>query len=177
MSPQTRTTEKREFTLKPLSKEGVEAALAKAERYRLLNQPMLAESICQDILLVEPQNQKAAVVLLLSLTDQFKQSSSKASKQAKELANSLKDEYERVYYTGIILERLGSIALNSGAHGSDFDAYEWYLEAMEQYERADAVNKDSKNDDPILRWNTCARIITQHNLKERPFDDLQPTLE
>lgn len=172
----THDEERTEFKLKPLSKEGIEAALGKAEHYRLLNQPRLSESICLDVLTIEPQNQKALRILLLSLSDQF-QSSTKTAKQAREVANSLKDEYERLYYTGIILERLGNASLSSGIHGSDFDAYEWYTEAMEVYEKAESVNKDPKNDDPILRWNTCARIIMQYHLRQRQLDDTHFTLE
>jgi len=171
----TQTTERTEFKLKPLSKESIEAALGKAEHYRLLNYPRLSESICLDVLAIEPQNQRALRVLLLALTDQF-QTSSKTARQAREIANGLTSEYERLYYSGIICERLGSVALNSGIH-SDADAYEWYIEAMDFYEKADSVNEDSKNDDPILRWNTCARIIMQYNLKQRQLDDTQFTLE
>ena len=159
------------FTLKPLSKEGLEGALAKAEHYRLLNQPRLAESICRDILLVDHENQKAEIVLLLSLTDQFGQSSSRAGKQAQEIADRLKDEYARIYFTGIIHERQGSVSLNSGIPGSDYDAFEWYMDAMQFYEKADALDQTANND-PALRWNTCARIIIQYNLKPRPFDDV-----
>lgn len=176
MRHQDPTNQTTTFKLKPLSKDGVEKALEKAEHYRLLNQPRLAESICLDILDIEPANQKALVFLLLALTDQFGRSSSKAVKQAQEIASKLKDEYARVYYTGIVLERQGSVALNSGIPGSDFDACEWYLEAMKYYEKADELGQ-AGNDDPILRWNTCARIIMQYNLTERPIDDSQPVLE
>jgi hypothetical protein len=173
VSPSTDTPQ---FELKPLSRDGVDTALEKAEHYRLLNQPRLAESICLDVLEVDPGNQKAAVVLLLALTDQFKQSSTKASKQALELANSLKDEYSKIYYTGIIHERQGAAALGSSLPGADFDAYTWYREAMQFYERANEIN-NGENNDPILRWNTCARIIMECHLKERPTDDFQPMLE
>ncbi len=172
----TQTTERTEFKLKPLSKESIEAALGKAEHYRLLNHPRLSESICLDVLALEPENQRAQRVLLLALTDQF-QTSSKTARQAREIANGLNNDYERLYYSGIICERLGSVALNSGTHSSDADAYEWYIEAMDFYEKADSVNEDAKNDDPILRWNTCARIIMQYNLKQRQLDDTQFTLE
>lgn len=175
MTPQA--TEKREFVLKPLSKDGIESALGKAETYRLLNQPRLAESICLDVLDIDPDNQKASVFLLLALTDQFGQSSSAASKRAQDIASRLKDEYARLYYTGIIRERLGTVSLNSGIPGSEFDAYEWYLEAMEFYEKADALNKDQRNDDAVLRWNTCARTIMQYSLKHRPADDGPGILE
>ena len=136
----------------------------------------LAESICQDVLDIDPGNQKATIILLLALTDQFKQSSTRASKQALDLSNSLKDEYSKIYYTGIIHERQGAAALNSSSPGGDFDAYEWFREAMEFYEKAHEINK-GENNDPILRWNTCARIIMEHHLRERPSDDDQTMLE
>jgi hypothetical protein len=170
------TTDTPQFELKPLSKDGVDTAIGKAEHYRLLNQPRLAESICLDVLDVDPENQKAAIVLLLALTDQFKQSSTKASKHALELANSLKDEYSKSYYTGIIHERQGAAALGSSLPGADFDAYMWYREAMQFYEKANEIN-NGENNDPILRWNTCARIIMECHLRERPSDDYQPMLE
>lgn len=162
------TSDTKVFDLKPLSKDGIEASIGKAEQYRLLNQPLLAESICLDILLVSPDNYKASTILLLALTDQFDTSSSKA-RQAISIAKSLKDEYSRLYYSGIISERLGAAAMKSRSPGSDFDAYEWYREAMEFFEQADAINKDDNND-PALRWNTCARIIMQYHLSERPAD-------
>ena len=59
------------FELKPLSREAVPAALEKAMRYRLLNEPGEAESICHDVLHVDPGNQQAIVTLLLALTDRF----------------------------------------------------------------------------------------------------------
>jgi hypothetical protein len=128
------------------------------------------------VLDVDPGNQKATIILLLSLTDQFKQSSARASKLALDLSNSLKDEYSKIYYTGIVHERQGAAALSSSSPGGDFDAYEWYREAMEFYEKAHEINK-GENNDPILRWNTCARIIMEHHLHERPADDYQTMLE
>lgn len=163
--------------LKPLSKEGVEAAISKAEQYRLLNNPKLAESICLDVLRTDPENQKASVILLLALTDQFGQSSSKARSEALSIANKLKDEYSRVYYAGIVHERQGSAALDSGLPGSEFDAYEWFIEAMELYEKADKVHKVTSNDDPTLRWNTCVRIIQEYKLKLRPVEERTALLE
>lgn len=166
----------RSLQLKPLSKEGIAAALDKAEHYRLLNQPRLAESICLDILGVDPDNSTASVILLLALTDQFGKSSSKASKQALSLAQNLKDEYSRKYYTGIVYERQAGNALTSGIPGAEFDAYEWYQDAMDCFEEAEAIHP-AGNDDAILRWNTCARTILQYSLHERPEDDGQPLLE
>lgn len=172
----TQEKSKLTFALKPLSKDGIEGALNKAEQYRLLNQPRLAESICLDILDIDPGNQKASVYLLLSLTDQFGKSSAKAAKQALTIARSLKDEYSRLYYEGIVNERQGSNALRSGLPGSEYDACEWLLEAMKFYEKADKI-APAGNDDPVLRWNTCARTIMSYNLEERPEDDSRTQLE
>ncbi len=164
--------EERGFKLKPLSRDAVVGAVDKAEHYRLLNQPRLAESICQDILAVEPDNQKAKIVLLLSLTDQFGHGTT--PNEANKIASSLKDEYTRLYYTGLILERMGNVSLDSSTHGSDWDAYEWYLEAMDVFERAEKVSPPGNND-AVLRWNTCARTIMHYNLVERPPDAINPT--
>ncbi len=159
------------FELKPLSKEGLKSAFEKAERYRLLNEPKFAESICLDILEVDPNNNKVIIVLILCLTDQFGQrGSSKNFKQAMELVNRLDDEYNRHYYKGIIHERQGTTALNSNTPGCEFDAYEWYCEAMEFYENAQKIHSPG-NEDAILRWNTCARIIMKKKLISRPKDD------
>jgi hypothetical protein len=175
MRPASTTSESEIFELKPLSKDGIEASIGKAEQYRLLNQPRLAESICLDILLINPDHHKASIILLLALTDQFGESFSKTAVQALTIAKGLKDEYSRTYYTGIIHERKAATALRSGTPGSEFMAYEQYREAMELFEKADAIKKDDSND-PILRWNTCARIIMEYNLTERPADNF-PGLE
>jgi hypothetical protein len=176
MTPVSQSFETPTFALKPLSKDSIDPALGKAEHYRLLNQPRLAESICTDILDIDPGNQKAIIVLLLALTDQFKQASTKSSRQALNLANSLTDEYSKVYYAGIVHERQGAAALNASLPGADYDAYMWYREAMQLYEQANEINK-GENDDPILRWNTCARIIMENHLHERPSEDYESMLE
>jgi hypothetical protein len=164
------------FDLKPISAGAVENALEKAEHYRLLNQPRLAESICLDILSVEPQHQKALIVLLLAMTDQFESPSTRNVKKALDIASRLQDEYSRNYYKGIVLERQAGAALKSGVPSATFDACEWFLEAMKSFERAESLSS-RENNDAVLRWNTCARAIMQHNLKQRPIEDYIPVLE
>ncbi|HWQ13605.1 MAG TPA: hypothetical protein VNL77_12435 [Roseiflexaceae bacterium] len=151
------------FTLKPLSHEGVAAALEKAERYRLLNEPWEAESICHDILAVEPENQRALVVLLLAITDQFGRGVPEKIGQAHELLPRLREEYDRVYYGGLIAERQAKAILRRGVPGSASQAYEWFRTAMEHFERAEAIRPPG-NDDALLRWNACARTIMQRRL-------------
>ena len=155
------TTPARTFDLKPLSRDAVPASLAKAERYRLLNEPGEAESICLDILQLEPGNQDAQVMLVLALTDQFlRDSSSRAVSRAGELAAGLSGEYERAYYAGIVRERVGKAVLERDRHGAAAAAADWLREAMESYERAEA-HRPPSNDDSLLRWNACARLLMQ----------------
>ena len=91
--------------LKPLSVEAIPSALEKAERYRLLNEPAEAESICLDVLAAEPENQQALTTLLLALTDRFSKGYGVSDTQAKEILARIKGEYERAYYSGILAER------------------------------------------------------------------------
>lgn len=164
------------FDLKPLSKEGIPAALDKAVRYRLLNEPSEAESICRDVLRVEPDNQQALVVLLLALTDRFSEGHAVGVTQAQETLAQLRSEYERRYYAGIISERQAKAHLHLSVPGASHDAYEWLREAMGWYEKAEAVRPEG-NDDALLRWNACARIIAQKNLGPRPDEKIESSLE
>ena len=84
-----------DFELKSLSQPAIPEALERAERYRLLNEPSQAESICLDVLSIDPGNQAALITLLLSLTDQFGEDVSPA--RAREVLPALKGEYERAY--------------------------------------------------------------------------------
>src|SRR5215212_3880241 len=148
------------FELKPLSPDAIPSALAKAERYRLLNEPGEAESICLDILQIDPDHQDAMVMLLLALTDQFPQdTSSRSITRAGELAGRLAEEYDRAYYSGIIRERRAKAVLQRDRFGAAAVAIEWLREAMALYERAESV-RPAHNDDSLLRWNACARLLT-----------------
>ena len=159
---------------KSISPESIPHALEKVERYRLLNEPAEAESICRDVLRVEPENQRALIGLLLTLTDQFAERP--AINDAREILARLEGEYERAYYEGIILERQGKALLRTGPGGTANLATGWLQEAMRAYGRAEAL-RPAGNDDPILRWNACARILRDHHLGPRPEDDIEPLLE
>ncbi len=157
------------FEVKPISQEGVKHALEKAAHFRLLNEPAEAESICHDVLMIDAENQEALVILLLALTDRFSKGYALGATQAQEVAARLTDEYQRLYYSAIINERRGKALLNRGVPGSGYDAYEWLREAMQLYEQAEAIRPPG-NEDAILRWNACARIIMHNNLVPRPKD-------
>jgi tetratricopeptide (TPR) repeat protein len=154
------------FAFKPISKPGIPRALEKAERYRLLNDPEGAESICMDILAVEPDHQEALVVLILALTDQLaRQSATQLMERAREHLARLTDPYERTYYEGLIYERQARGYLERGP--SRVFAYDGLRDAMEVYEKASAIRPEG-NDDAILRWNACVRTIQSSNLRPAP---------
>jgi hypothetical protein len=163
--------------LKPLSRQAIPRALEKAERYRLLNEPVEAESICLDVLSADPANQPALVMLLLALTDQLEEAATGAVARAQDVLKQLRDDYERAYYSGIVCERRAKAQLKRGGPGSGFVAYESFREALGFYEKAESV-RPAGNDDAILRWNTCVRILERHHdLTAAPVEESEPPLE
>jgi hypothetical protein len=161
------------FELKTIAKEAVAAALAKAERYRLLNEPQEAESICRDILAIEPDRADAQVILLLALTDQFGPASVGRVSESRGIARKLGNEYDREYYEAIVCERWGKAQLRDGAPGHV--VYGWLRDAMHLYEQAEKIEAGA-HDDAILRWNACVRLLQRHPhlipREERGGDDL-----
>jgi hypothetical protein len=158
------------FELKSISVQSIPEALEKVERYRLLNEPTLAESICLDILAIVPDHQQALISLLLARTDQFQMQV--PAKAAQEVLAQIKGDYEQAYYAGIIWERVGHARIRQGGSGGGASAYHALSEAMAYYERA--INFASPgNDDAILRWNTCARVIME-NPEVRPLPEEDP---
>ncbi|HEX4771028.1 MAG TPA: hypothetical protein VH351_09375 [Bryobacteraceae bacterium] len=148
-----------EYDLKSLSPGGIPEALEKAHRYRLLNEPSQAESICLDILHIEPANQAALTTLLLAITDQFHADGT--PKRAREVLDKLTGDYERAYYAGIIFERSARARMSLALPGAASKAYEEFVTAMEWYENAEALRPPG-NEDSLLRWNTCARTLMRH---------------
>ena len=157
---------------KSISREAIPEALAKAERYRLLNEPEQAESICLDILAIDADNQPALITLLLALTDQFHGQRNDCFSEAQAVLPRLHGDYERLYYEGIIWERRAAARLERGGAGTSRVVAPWLRKAMDEYERAEAL-RPAGNDDAILRWNTCARLFMRHHLGA----DLEPTFE
>lgn len=157
------------FELKPLNRESVPGALAKAERYRLLNEPNEAESICADILEVEPENQQALISLVLALTDQIPHSAA-AFSQALAAAARLGSAYDRAYYTGICWERRAKARHHQGGYGASHIVYEWITRSLDLFREAETLRPEA-NDDALLRWNACVRFLNAHKeLAPRPAE-------
>jgi hypothetical protein len=158
-----------ELPLKSISKAGIHEALSKAELYRFLNEPGETESICRDILAVEPDHQKALRLEALAITDQFTGGAGDRHAEAESVFQSLKDPYERLYYTGLVHERRAKALLRSGARPHTVVVL--FEEAMSCFEHAEKIRPEG-NDDAILRWNRCVRL-----LKSRADSDWQREIE
>jgi len=148
------------FTLKPISRDSVDGSLAKAERYRLLNEPNEAESICRDILAVDPANRLARVSLILALTDQIHHDTSVFS-SAVTAISGLEAAYDRAYYSGLAWERRAKAFHLVGGHRATGCVYEWLVKALDLFEEAERL-RPAGNDDSILRWNACVRFLDRH---------------
>jgi len=164
------------FELKRIRPEAIPGALARAERYRLLNEPEQAESICLDVLAIEAENQTALVMLLLSLTDQFGGDRRDCVAEATAVLPRLHGDYERAYYEAIVWERRATARLDRGGVGVAQAVFPWLQKAMWHYGRAEAM-RPAGNDDAILRWNTCARLCVWHKLEPEPERGFEPALE
>src|ERR1700730_12318808 len=156
--------------LKTLHKEAIPAALEKAMRYRLLNEPAEAESICLDVLKADPENQEALITLLLALTDRFTKAYGVSDTQAKELLARIKSEYDRAYYSGIFAERRAKTKLTQNTPDCRFQAYDLFHEAMSAFEKAETMRPPG-NDDALLRWNSWTRSSERNKLVPREEDE------
>lgn len=145
-----------ERQLKPISRAGIGEAIAKAELYRYLNEPGEAESICRDILAVEPDNQTALRLLGLAITDQFSGAASDRYSESESVFRGLTSEYERVYHLGILRERKAKAQLRLGR--PPHTVLPIFEEAMNFFAEAERISPPN-NDEAILRWNRCVRLL------------------
>lgn len=152
-----------ELNLHDIHAESIELALDRARQYRSLLEPEIAESICLDILNIDPDNQAALVVYILALTDQISISGSQSPFQDIDAAIArLASEYQQIYYTGIVLERRARFMLTQPM--SRAFAYDYFIKALECYQQAEQM-RPHHNDEAILRWNSCVRTIQREKLE------------
>jgi hypothetical protein len=145
-----------ELKLKQISRAGINEAIAKVELYRYLNEPGEAESICRDIIALEPTHQTALRLLGLAITDQFKGDTTDRYAEASNIFQSLTNNYERAYFCGLLQERKAKAQLRAGLPPPTVKPT--FEEAMRYFEAAEKI-RPPENDDAILRWNRCVRLL------------------
>ena len=157
-----------EYQLKRISPDAITEAIAKVELYRSLNEPEEAESICRDILAIEPHHQLALRLLGLALTDQFTGSGLDRYRETERIFDELQDPYERLYYTAILNERRAKAQLTRDQpRASVLSLFE---EALRLFAAAERI-RPAGNDDAILRWTRCVRLLQN---PAYGWEDLQP---
>ena len=159
--------------LKKIRPSAAAAAVGKAEKYRDLNQPFEAESICRDVLDASLEHPGALRTLGLALTDQFEGKGKGRYAEAMAVFARLPDAYERALYSGIACERQGKAQLREGRPlQSSLPLFEQSLSFFVEAGRL----RPEANDDPILRWNSVVRTLRAHpdyaSVRSRPEVDL-----
>jgi tetratricopeptide (TPR) repeat protein len=145
-----------EYMLKTIAKSGIDGALFKAQLYRYLNEPEESESICQDILAADPDNQAALRLLGLAITDQFHGTALDRYAEVETAFQHLSDAYKKEYYFGILWERRAKAQARAGR-----PSHVWaplFEEAMKHFEAAEQI-KPTDNEEAVLRWNRCVRLL------------------
>jgi tetratricopeptide (TPR) repeat protein len=156
------------YEMKRISTAGIAEAIAKAELYRSLNEPEEAESICRDILVIEPQHQLALRLLGLALTDQFTGHASDRYHETEDIFRNLSDPYERLYYTGLLYERRAKALLKAGQPPRSLVAL--FDQALRSFAEAENI-RPAGNDDALLRWNRCVRLLQNANYEWEGFEE------
>jgi len=163
------------FAFRLLSKDSIPDAIKKAERYRLLGEPDEAESVCLDILQVDPDNQEARVDLILAISDQFGRERRPRVDLAMKIAAELTDEYQRRYYEAVVLEREARAHID--LETPPVLVFLRYCEAMDHFASA-ATIRPPGDDSAVIRWNACVRAIRrrqmQPGLEVEQFEDAWP---
>jgi tetratricopeptide (TPR) repeat protein len=158
-----------ELKLKTISTSGIAEAISKATLYRYLNEPEEAESICHDILAVEPENQTALRMLGLAITDQFTGHPTDRYAEAETTFRQLVDVYERHYYAGLVYERRAKAQMRVGRPAQMLVGL--FKEAMQHFEQAEKIHPP-ENDDAVLRWNRCVRLLEKLPHTEQEQDEV-----
>ncbi len=153
-----------EHQLKTISREAIPEATAKADWYRLLNEPGEAESICRDVLAVDSGEQTALRLLGLAITDQFSGTPSDRRAEAEAVFQKLEDPYERLYFAGIVRERFAKAQLAAGRPPHTMIVL--FEDALKWFEEAEKI-RPAGNDEAILRWNRCVRILNNMAVSDR----------
>ena len=145
-----------DLKLKTISRSGIPEAIAKAELYRYLNEPEEAESICRDVLAADPKHMLGLRTLGLAITDQFTGGTADRYAEVEAIFQRLTEAYERFYYVGLLNERRVKAQLRAGRAAHTL--LPLLEKALQCFAEAEKIHPPG-NDDAILRWNRCVRLL------------------
>src|SRR5260370_11156439 len=145
-----------DLKLKTISKSGIPEAIARAELYRYLNEREEGRSVWRDILAADPKHMLGLRTLGLAMTDQFTGGQSDRYADVEGIFQSLAEPYERLYYTGLLCERRVKAQLRCGR--APHTLLPLWEKALQCFADAEKIHPPG-NDDAILRWNRCVRLL------------------
>src|SRR5262249_59215005 len=123
--------------------------------YRSTNAPKDSKSICRDILAVDPNQRLALRMLALPITDHFLGGVSDRYREAEEIFQRLSENYDRLYYTGILYERRAKAQLC--ARQSPPTLLPLFERALQNFCEAEKI-PPAGNDASIPSWNRFVRL-------------------
>ena len=141
----------------------------------MLNEPGEAESICLDILETDPENQPALITLLLALTDRFSKGYGVSDTQANHCSRGSRANTSAPTTRGFWP--------SAGPRRNSRRDTPGPVITPTMIVRSDAAVREGRNvrppgnDDALLRWNTCARMMAKNKLAARDEDRTEPVLE
>ncbi len=109
---------------------------------------------------VDPDNERALELLILSRTDMLEHGLPGAVERAREALGRLRTAFDRAYFGGVICERQARYLLRQRGRRTGFVAYDWLRLAMEEYETAQREVQDRA--EPVVRYNACVRLIERN---------------
>jgi len=137
----------------------------------------MAESICEDILATEPDNRQALVTMILAVTDQFRDHGvGEHTARARALIPRLTEEYERLYYAGYHLRATRPRAPGARPARRWADRARLVRRRHEPLRTVDGRPPNRSNDDPVLRWNACARTLNHHPELQQQVGEPAPSV-
>ena len=155
--------------LKTLGADQVSSALAAAEQCRAGGEAETAESICTDILEVDPGNARAIELLLWSRVDLLGEGRYGGVERAQEALALVQSDFERHYLEGVICEQQARFLIGKRGRHSSRVAYDWFRHAMDAFEEAARIAPDRP--EASLRWNACLRSIERDRHCAPDLDD------
>ena len=77
----------------------------------------------------------------------------------------------------MICERWATGILRRAGPRSGEIAHDWFTAALDWYAKAESM-RPAGNDEAILRWNTCVRLLARHpEVRQADAESYEPSLE
>ena len=154
---------------KNLESADLDAALAAAQASWAELRAEETESICLDILELDPNHRSTLDLLLRCRIELLKKGLPQSVARAQELIPQLDSDFDQAFYSGMIREAQARYLLEKRGRATSGVAYSWFRHAMDDF--AAASNLDAGRVEPKLHWNACLRTLENNPQCVPPPED------